>query len=84
MRLAVQLAPDHFPPDWPGPSRPQQLHLDIEVDDVDQAEREVLALGARWLPDPPDTEDSRIYATIPSRSAARQPSTRRRPSDSGR
>jgi catechol 2,3-dioxygenase-like lactoylglutathione lyase family enzyme len=62
VRLAVQLAPDHIPPDWPDPSRPQQLHLDIEVDDVDQAERQVLALGARRLPDPPDAEDFRVYA----------------------
>ena len=62
VRLAVQLAQDHVPPDWPNPARPQQLHLDIEVDDVDQAERQVLALGARRLPDPPDAEDFRVYA----------------------
>jgi hypothetical protein len=61
-RVAVQLAPDHVPPSWPDPSRPQQLHLDIEVDDVDLAERQVLALGARRLPDPPDAEDFRVYA----------------------
>ena len=62
VRLAVQLAPDHVPPQWPDPSRPQQLHLDIEVDDVDEAERQVLALGASRLPDPPDAEDFRVYA----------------------
>ena len=62
VRLAVQLAPDHVPPDWPDPARPQQLHLDVEVDDVEQAEQQVLALGARRLPDPPDAEDFRVYA----------------------
>lgn len=62
VRLAVQLAPDHVPPSWPDPAHPQQLHLDIEVDDVDEAERQVLALGARRLPDPPDAEDFRVYA----------------------
>jgi catechol 2,3-dioxygenase-like lactoylglutathione lyase family enzyme len=65
VRLAVQLAPDHVPPDWPDPARPQQLHLDIEVDDVDdvdEAERHVLALGALRLTDPPDAEDFRVYA----------------------
>jgi catechol-2,3-dioxygenase len=62
VRLAVQLAPDHVPPQWPDPARPQQLHLDIEVDDVDEAERQVLALGARRLPDPPDAEDFRVFA----------------------
>jgi hypothetical protein len=38
------------PPRWPDPEHPQQLHLDIRVDDVDAAERAVLALGARRLP----------------------------------
>ena len=57
VRLAVQLAQDHVPPHWPDPSRPQQLHLDIEVDDVDRAERQKLALASRRLPDPPDAED---------------------------
>jgi predicted enzyme related to lactoylglutathione lyase len=61
VRLAVQLAPDHVPPQWPDPAHPQQLHLDIEVDDADEAERQVLALGARRLPDPPDAEDFRVF-----------------------
>ncbi|MFF1301106.1 VOC family protein [Streptomyces sp. NPDC058296] len=39
-----------MPPAWPDPQRPQQLHLDIRVDDADAAERAVLALGARRLP----------------------------------
>jgi len=37
------------PPRWPDPEHPQQLHLDIRVDDVDAAEQAVLALGARRL-----------------------------------
>ena len=61
-RLAVQLAPDHVPPQWPDPARPQQLHLDVEVDDPDAAEQRVLALGARRLPDPEGAEDFRVYA----------------------
>ena len=62
VRLAVQLAPDHVPPDWPDPARPQQLHLDITVEDPDEAERQVLALGARRLPDPPDADNFRVFA----------------------
>ena len=62
VRLAVQLAPDHVPPAWPDRSRPQQLHLDIEVDDIERAETQVLALGARRLPDPPDVGHFRVYA----------------------
>ena len=45
-RLAFQLAEDFEPPTWPGPERPQQLHLDLTVDDVDAVEPELLALGA--------------------------------------
>ena len=45
--LAFQLAPDHQPPVGPGGERPQQAHLDFDVDDLDAGQEEVLALGAR-------------------------------------
>ena len=45
--LAFQLAPDHQPPTWPKGERPQQLHLDFDVPDLDAAEQWVLGLGAR-------------------------------------
>lgn len=45
--LAFQRAPDHRPPIWPSDSHPQQMHLDFDVPDLDEAEIEVLALGAR-------------------------------------
>ncbi|GAA1146351.1 VOC family protein [Kribbella jejuensis] len=47
--LAFQRAPDHQRPQWPNPERPQQMHLDVMVDDVDAAGVEVLALGAQRL-----------------------------------
>lgn len=47
--LAFQRAPDHEPPDWPDPHRPQQMHLDVMVEDLDAGEVAVLALGARRL-----------------------------------
>jgi predicted enzyme related to lactoylglutathione lyase len=62
VRLAVQLAPDHVPPQWPDRDHPQQLHLDIQVDDADEAERQVLVLGARRLPDPEEAEGFRVFA----------------------
>lgn len=34
-------------PQWPGQEVPQQTHLDVFVDDLDAAESEVIALGAR-------------------------------------
>jgi catechol-2,3-dioxygenase len=48
--LAFQLAPDLQPPQWPDPGHPQQMHLDIVVSDIEQAEKQVLALGAQRLP----------------------------------
>ncbi len=47
--LGFQLAPDHVPPTWPSPEVPQQLHLDVMVDDVEAARPLVEALGARLL-----------------------------------
>jgi hypothetical protein len=45
--LAFQRAPDYRPPVWPSGEHPQQMHLDFDVADLDEAELEVLALGAR-------------------------------------
>lgn len=47
--LGFQRAPDHQRPQWPDPTRPQQMHLDVMVDDQDAAGSAVLALGARKL-----------------------------------
>jgi catechol 2,3-dioxygenase-like lactoylglutathione lyase family enzyme len=44
--LAFQRAPDHRPPTWPDPAIPQQIHLDVMVEDVQAAYPAVLALGA--------------------------------------
>jgi len=47
--FAFQRAPDHQPPQWPDPSRPQQMHLDVMVDDPTVAAEQVLRLGATPL-----------------------------------
>jgi hypothetical protein len=47
-RIGVQLAPNHIPPDWPD-GNPQQVHLDLHVEDPRAAHDEVMALGARLL-----------------------------------
>ena len=47
--LAFQRAPDHRSPTWPDSGVPQQIHLDVMVDDVETAGAEVLRLGARRL-----------------------------------
>ena len=43
--LSFQQVADYTPPQWPSQEHPQQEHL--EVDDLDIAEAQVLALGAR-------------------------------------
>ena len=48
--LAFQRAADLIPPTWPQPAVPQQMHLDVMVDDQETASTAVLALGARRLP----------------------------------
>jgi catechol 2,3-dioxygenase-like lactoylglutathione lyase family enzyme len=45
--LAFQQVADYRPPQWPGAEHPQQLHLDLEVADLDAGEAAVVALGAR-------------------------------------
>jgi predicted enzyme related to lactoylglutathione lyase len=63
-QLAILLAPDHIPPQWPGGS-PQQIHLDLYVEDPAAAHEEVMALGARLLQAAADlTSDSgfQLYA----------------------
>lgn len=45
-RIDFQRVEAHNPPQWPGQEVPQQMHLDVDVDDLDEAEGAVLALGA--------------------------------------
>lgn len=48
-RIGVQLAPDHVAPDWPDGTPPQQIHLDLWVEDFEAAHERVMSLGARVL-----------------------------------
>src|SRR5688572_8144527 len=47
-KVGVQLAPGHRPPEWPH-GTPQQIHLDLWVDDAVAAHELVLSLGAKVL-----------------------------------
>ena len=47
-RIGVQLAPNHVPPEWPH-GNPQQVHLDLHVEDPLTAHEEAIGLGARLL-----------------------------------
>ena len=47
-RVGVQLAPNHVRPEWPD-GTPQQIHLDLWVDDFEDAHARVTSLGAQVL-----------------------------------
>ena len=58
--VMFQQVASYTAPGWPDPSRPQQIHLDVTVPDIDAAERAALAIGATRLPG--DGENWRVYA----------------------
>ncbi|MEU9609372.1 VOC family protein [Streptomyces sp. NPDC048057] len=60
--LAFQSAPGFAPPNWPAPDDSQQFHLDLTVADLDAAEQQVLALGARVLDAGDPSRSWRVYA----------------------
>ncbi|MFF8592733.1 VOC family protein [Streptomyces sp. NPDC015220] len=60
--LAFQAAPGFVPPKWPSADASQQFHLDLVVEDMDAAEKGVLALGAKPLDTEDRSRDFRVYA----------------------
>jgi hypothetical protein len=61
-RVGVQLAPNHVPPDWPDGTPPQQMHLDLWVDDLPSAHDRVMSLGAKVLKLAEETDNFQVYA----------------------
>lgn len=60
--LAFQRIEDWVAPTWPGGAHPQQMHLDLSVADIDAAEPDVMALGARVHEHQPATDGRfRVY-----------------------
>ncbi|MFI6871592.1 VOC family protein [Nocardia sp. NPDC050406] len=60
-RLAFQLSPKHEPPRFPDPHGSQQFHLDIQIDDIEAAQRDVLALGAERITDAVEDDTFRVF-----------------------
>ena len=63
-RVGIQHAPNHVPPDWPD-GAPQQVHVDLHVEDPKDAHELAMTLGARLLlaaPDLDSTEGHQVYA----------------------
>jgi catechol 2,3-dioxygenase-like lactoylglutathione lyase family enzyme len=59
--LSFQTSPEHQPPRFPDPAGSQQLHVDIRVDDVDEAQRRVLELGATRVNDAHEDNTFRVF-----------------------
>lgn len=53
--LLFQQVEGYTPPAWPDPSKPQQAHLDIKVQNLAEAEAAVQRLGATRLQNPEDS-----------------------------
>jgi hypothetical protein len=51
---------DYAPPQWPDGRTPKQYHLDLAVDDLDEAEQGVLALGATKAAHQPQPDRWRV------------------------
>jgi len=94
--IGVQLSPNHVPPDWPD-GEPQQVHLDLHVEDPRAAHEQAIALGARLLQsgDLDADEGHQVYADPaghpfcigrghPSRAAVSSLAERLRAQDAGK
>jgi Glyoxalase-like domain len=44
--ISFQRVTDYRAPEWPGQTTPQQMHLDVIVDDLDEGEEAAVGLGA--------------------------------------
>lgn len=51
--LAMMRVDNYRPPTWPDPGVPQQMHLDVAVDDLDTAVARAVELGARLVAEQP-------------------------------
>lgn len=69
--LAFRAVADYRPPTWPALDFPQQLHLDIPVQDAEPTSEVVLRLGGKRLP--PWVEIARSLRTRPATRSACAP-----------
>lgn len=58
--LSTVRVEDYEPPSWPDGGTPKQMHIDLAVDDLDQAEAEAVRLGAKRAADQPSPDRWRV------------------------
>lgn len=59
--ISFQQVAGFRPPEWPGQDAPQQMHVDVVVDDLDAAEQPTLDLGATKHAHQPKPESFRVF-----------------------
>jgi hypothetical protein len=59
--LSSQRVDGYVPPRWPDPSAPQQLHLDLRVEDLDTGEEHAVGVGAVKAKTQPKPESWRVF-----------------------
>lgn len=59
--IGFQRVAVYKPPSWPTEEVPQQMHLDLAADDLDAAEKAVLAMGATKPLTQPGGERWRVF-----------------------
>lgn len=59
--LAMMHIDDYVPPTWPEADRPQQMHFDISVTDLDAATAKALSVGARLAEHQPAPAEWRVF-----------------------
>lgn len=60
--VAFQRVDGFVPPRWPDPEAPQQMHVDVLVENLDAAEAQVLELGGKLLEGSDKPIGFRVYA----------------------
>jgi hypothetical protein len=58
--ITVQRVEEYVRPDWPAGPIPKQLHLELAVQDLEEAERGALALGATKADAQPNPDHWRV------------------------
>ena len=58
--LCLMQVSDHRPPTWPDGDVPKQIHLDLAVDNLEEAVAEAVQLGARQPPEQPNRDQWRV------------------------
>lgn len=58
--LTMQRVEDHRPPTWPATEVPKQIHLELAVGELEQAESQAVAMGARKAEVQPNPDAWRV------------------------